>query len=38
VFTGTHFVLMNDMNYKFTMAWISGVISFLVFFFAAHLP
>jgi hypothetical protein len=38
VFTSTHFISTDDIGNKFTMAWISGVLSFLVFFFAAHLP
>ena len=38
VFTSTHFISTNDMGNKFTMAWISSIVSFLIFFFAAHLP
>ena len=38
VFTTTHFISTSDMGNRFTMAWVSGIVSFLVFFFVAHLP
>jgi len=38
VFTSTHFIPMDDIGNKFTLAWVSGIVSFLVIFFVAHLP
>jgi hypothetical protein len=36
IFTDTHFIAINDHN-KFTIAWISAILSFGVWTVAAHI-